>query len=707
MLNKKFNGSIREHFSIRKLTIGVASVLISVSFFGFSGSKVQAAENSVNNQPETEQVVKNETLQNNVADQSTNRDSQSNQELQQALIPGKNNTNQPNKVNGQGNNAAITNVPTNGSIEYNYSISAKDKNNGQIQTVNTGAAKHDNTAILVTKNAEDIQAHLELKNISKKDQFIGNSEWGTNNNPNKFNDDEADLFINAWSGGQGSLKIDSKKAANVVFTKNGEVINDNALPVYYLAKNGTWYTYQDMLKNFGATSIPQVTQIGFKGIIPGETTATMNVPLVVDPTASADNQIDTKSLNDQSIYVTTYNEPEKIWSIDEIKNEPLHLTTRNQDGTYILIDDSTFANLLPKAGQVVKIINSGNLLDTSNQTLYKNGIYVIELPAIQAVLQKYGYSVDPMSKNLTKLMSVYTYNANDNHLIIYAQDGKSVIKSAKPYLYIEVHKIINSKNETFEEGSPAIQNWNYRDGITDVYNVTNPTADHTTGYIYQNVPGNLQNVKLVNIKDSTGKIVKNIDGQTPAGTYYVTVAYKLNNSDDPAMLIEKTFEVTVTPKPAPVIPDNPIPNTPQVPTPTPSQPTNNSPVPITPTVRPLPEDTDNNTKPGKVKKNDNEVIAPKAQKANERTNKQIISGKKVNVKPTAINKSVSSHSIKTSTAYKVNAAVKAQNVTKEDNKSSASLPQTGASLDDLALLGLSLIGIASLIGLDILHKKEF
>lgn len=211
MLNKKFNGSIREHFSIRKLTIGVASVLISVSFFGFSSSKVQTAENSVNNQPETEQVVKNETLQNNVVDQSTNRDFQSNQELQQALIPGKNNTNQPNKVNGQGNNAAITNVPTNGSIEYNYSISAKDKNNGQIQTVNTGAAKHDNTAILVTKNAEDIQAHLELKNISKKDQFIGNSEWGTNNNPNKFNDDEADLFINAWSGGQGSLKIDSKK----------------------------------------------------------------------------------------------------------------------------------------------------------------------------------------------------------------------------------------------------------------------------------------------------------------------------------------------------------------------------------------------------------------------------------------------------------------------------------------------------------------
>lgn len=101
------------------------------------------------------------------------------------------------------------------------------------------------------------------------------------------------------------------------------------------------------------------------------------------------------------------------------------------------------------------------------------------------------------------------------------------------------------------------------------------------------------------------------------------------------------------------------------------------------------------------------MIAPKAQKVNERTNKQIISGKKVNVKPTAINKSVSSHSIKTSTAYKVNAAVKAQNVTKEDNKSSASLPQTGESPDDLALLGLSLTGIASLIGLDILHKKEF
>ncbi|WP_304228062.1 BspA family leucine-rich repeat surface protein [Lactobacillus kitasatonis] len=78
MLSKNnFNEKLREmdnqkdHFAIRKLTIGVASVLIGITFMGFGGQTVHADEGSGGNQPAVEQVSKetttNSTQQNNDA----------------------------------------------------------------------------------------------------------------------------------------------------------------------------------------------------------------------------------------------------------------------------------------------------------------------------------------------------------------------------------------------------------------------------------------------------------------------------------------------------------------------------------------------------------------------------------------------------------------------------------------------------------------
>ena len=70
MLSKNnFNEKLRQmdnqkdHFAIRKLTIGVASVLIGITFMGFGGQAVHAAE-VTNTQPAVEQVSK-ETNKNN------------------------------------------------------------------------------------------------------------------------------------------------------------------------------------------------------------------------------------------------------------------------------------------------------------------------------------------------------------------------------------------------------------------------------------------------------------------------------------------------------------------------------------------------------------------------------------------------------------------------------------------------------------------
>ena len=50
----------RDHFSIRKLTIGAASVLIGISFMGFGGQAVHADE-VTNTQPAVEQISKETT----------------------------------------------------------------------------------------------------------------------------------------------------------------------------------------------------------------------------------------------------------------------------------------------------------------------------------------------------------------------------------------------------------------------------------------------------------------------------------------------------------------------------------------------------------------------------------------------------------------------------------------------------------------------
>ena len=64
----------RDHFSIRKLTVGAASVLIGITFMGFGGQTVHADESSGGNQPAVTQMDKS-----NEDTQSSNTDSNAQQ----------------------------------------------------------------------------------------------------------------------------------------------------------------------------------------------------------------------------------------------------------------------------------------------------------------------------------------------------------------------------------------------------------------------------------------------------------------------------------------------------------------------------------------------------------------------------------------------------------------------------------------------------
>ena len=387
---------LKQRFSIRKLTIGVASVLIGLVFFGTNQTEVHAADTSTK-APVVEQKVQTDKADEQVQLPDTKVDAQSSNAKQtkvdikatdseqtkdtghittnavpkkdviteenktktstdvanQAIVPAKGNTSQPDKINGAGGkNSTITGVPSNGSIAYNYSVSAKDNKNGQIQQVSSAEAGKDNHATINAKNAEDIEAHLSLKNISDQAQYIGDKNSTNNDNGVHF-------FINAWSGEKHTLVVDPDKQSNVVFidNKSGQVINDDALPVYYLGSDQTWNSYQDTINKFGKDWIINVKQIAFAGEIPADTTARLNVPLVIDlkgTRTDLSNQITTNALNANSVYVYVH-DSHPVWTKDEVQNDTIHLTTRNSNGSYNIVDDPALSDLVPKVGNILKI----------------------------------------------------------------------------------------------------------------------------------------------------------------------------------------------------------------------------------------------------------------------------------------------------------------------------------------------------------------
>lgn len=716
LLNNEFK--TKQRFSIRKLTVGATSVLIGLTFLGVNGNQVHADVTS-NNQSQASQVQE----QTQAREENTNTTVQKPEQAptvteknptDQAIVADQNNSSKPNKVNGRDGNETITNVPSDGSITYDYSITAKNKNDGKVQAVNSGDSGKDNRATIVTNNADDIEAHLTLTNTSNTTKHVGPNDNG----------DVVRFFINAWTGPIGTLKIDSSKAANIVFIKDNQVENNNALPVYYLASDTRWLTYNDMVTNFGQDAISKVTQVGIRGDIPANTTAQMNVPLVVDSKAIlSNNQISTNGLNAKSIYVRTFN-GKVVWTTDEIKNERLYLTTRDADGSYSVVDDQGWFNDLPKAGDVVKIVNGGGLSPDDTTTLYTGGQYRINLADIQRVLQEHGYSVDPQNDNLESPMDYYSYIAASGLQIHNSDKSSFTPPEGHPFFYIEVHKIVNTKDMTFEQGSSEAQNWNAQQGITGVFNIDNPKAV-SNGYQYVDDSGSIQDAQLVSIRDSNGRNISAIDGNTPAGTYTVTVAYKLNGSSQSSMAIRNTYVAIITPRhEQPVTPpennnnnnqpgNNTSGNNQSGDSGQTNQPTNSEdttpaipPVQVTDVDNPATETVENNrplpenqpAKPEKEQPKNPSVVAPKATVI-KKTNKR-----KAMPIPKVAAVKVNKNSKKPASEVK-NTVVKQKNTVSTASKAKAELPYTGEKQSAIALVGLSLAAIG-LIGLAALRKRN-
>lgn len=686
---KDFKDLVLPHFSVRKLTIGTMSVMFGVFMWSVANGQVAYADTN-----EAKSEV-NETVTSQINDASEIvKMATSSPEEHKAIVNDKNNTSKTDK-RVDNNDNSITNVKGDGSVGYDVNVTAKDKTSGKTVTADMGSDLRKNNKAYLDPDNQDIAAHLKLTNHGESKLQIGNPA-------NHKNDDGANLFINTWNDVDHTLKIAQDQPAIITVTDStGKVIENSDLKVYYSIGN-LWLTYDEITNK---SLISQSRKVGLKGTLGAGLTADLSVPLVYD--ASAANQsygprneisVQTGTYNTSLITITTAAD-EKIWSKDEIRDDYLHPVFRGDDDNYYEIpDEDEISALLPKAGEVLTIIDSGSIFDTSGQVLYKGGKYQIALEQIQKILGQHGYAVN-IVRDGSDLMNNYTYHTKSLDTPVKTSDGSKNATDSKShqYFYIEVHKIVNAKDQTFEEGSSEAANWDVNQNVDSVYDMTYKAESHD-GFTINNVLGDKTKAKLISIKDDDGHLISRIDANTPAGTYCVTVGYAINGSDKADMLITNTAKVVITPKAftppsdQPTVPTNPAnPSTPVEPSrPTePSNPTQPSEVPPHADQPTKPQEPHKPAKPSKGRKQRRQSVQPHG---------QLIA----NIKSQRL-QAVNEASPAYGTGININTTPQGMNNQAKQNNS---LPQTGEKQKNTGLIGLVLVAVASLFGFATDKRKE-
>lgn len=353
---------------------------------------------------------------------------------------------------------------------------------------------------------------------------------------------------------------------------------------------------------------------------------------------------------------------------------------------------------------MIKITDSGNIFDTSNTTLYQGGQYEILLSAIQAVLGKYGYAVN-VTRNNQNFASTYYYNTNPT-AVLKTADGKGIASDSKSthYFYVEVHKILNTKDQTFPQGSTEARNWQYEQNVASVFD---EQFDHdvSTGYALKNIAAGTDTVFVVSLKDAQGNEVANdkIDADTPAGVYTITLGHYANGQK--SMLVTNTATITITPKPEQ--PTDPQPTTPEQPTNNPTTPTQPT-TPVTPPTNPV-----KSTKPSQTSNAKPKPVKP-AKPSHPQGQKQGNGQNGHNIQPKGQGAQSSNEirsqfqpekAIGTSTQVRL---LSEKNVRKGNLLSSTkTLPQTGAQqTNKWGLIGLIVAALAALVSLATDRKQD-
>jgi LPXTG-motif cell wall-anchored protein len=536
-------------FAIRKLTIGAVSVMFGAVIFAVSAGQVEAAENKPAQAVATE-VDKGAATKGKV-------DTAIPAERAHVVIPDKNNKpatepkindNVAKDVSGRETHQDVHNVFNKGKIQFDYSITGQDKD-GHVDEVKSDAPGHEAQAYIDLKQGRDFEAHLILKNLTDQDLLIDDS-WGgyittQNYHENKnflngyLHKKSAQLRIRSTNG----LKVSGDDEDYVTETnKDGQVIQDPEFDIYYEwpDKYNQWYQPDEVDPKVRRDTLMKTTHVGFQGVLKAGATAVLHVPLVADADTKQGGETEIIPEGDNLAAIRVYNKqsPDPLWDLDDVKDDPIHLTYRDGDN-YVMVPDND--NLqLPDIAAVVTIPDSGNAFDESGHTYYQGGTFHINLQKIQEKLAKDGFTVNPAGL----AQGYYSYSpSNEQQMGLKDPAGKQVVtQPGQPFFYIEVHRVLSAGDAHFVEHSLEANHFQAQNLLKAVYNLTPKTGTGHFGQEYQEKMADPRQVGL-KISDAQGQPVARIDGETPAGTYFVSFTFLVNGS----IPVSKTVQVVIDP----------------------------------------------------------------------------------------------------------------------------------------------------------------
>ncbi|WP_251546593.1 YSIRK-type signal peptide-containing protein [Limosilactobacillus caecicola] len=587
----------KQRFTIKKLTVGVASVLVGLAIYG-SQTQVASAD-TTDTTAATTAVEPATTNQDNQTATTTVNDSQlvsqatsqaEHDKLNQNLpsIVTKNSADSGSSLKTNGDQHQIVNLPD--GAQYNLSISATNDTTGGSESGQTSSIylpddDGHNYGLLNYQTASNVQINYELVNPTDTDMTIGGTQVSISNPLGKTQQGTDNTWLRITNGGK-------------VVDQDGNTID--SLTIQYDIDN-QWYTAEEA--ETAGLSLSNADKIQVSGTLPANTTAYVIVPLTFDRDQVAAELVDGEPLeNVISLWNTNYSGQihlrlsSPLWQLSDVTNDTLMPMLRTADGYQELPADVTSELLkaLPRAGQVLlsqyiqNYLNVQDSTSSSDPILWQGGRYYISTAAIQQVLGKYGYVVNINQSN-TDIVPYYSYIAKGGKTSLNA-DG-SVNSNPQYSFYIEVHPVLLTKDTEYEAGDPALNNWSETENITTLNDLEYDSSDGSGNY-YTTTAVDPSNAKLVSITDEDGNTISTINADTPAGVYTLTYEYALDGSDNPNMLISNTATVTLRAKETtPTTPEEPTdPTTPEEPT-TPGEPTD----PTTPENSTTPSTVDDST----------------------------------------------------------------------------------------------------------------
>lgn len=505
---------------LRKLSVGAASMMIGLTMLGVaSANNVAHADEGQSTIPVAAKPTTTATTNSNSTSTTTNNNSNVNNSVnaQQTV-------NQTIKVApagasaGESNNSLLNSeqaklTATNPGIVSNpsYNASAEptvvDEQIAHGVYVSTGDSAS-RTPFSVTDSENEGLSDEAVVNPGKTDELTMHGVITNNSDQTKHVEAVYSLPLDPTNESGSVVYKDITLDDSRFDPSKGITVNGgNNVQVSYAIVGGQYNDIKHLPSNFSWSKVMFITV--HADLAAGQS---MNVEIPL--------KIDTSKLNQSLIYGGNKYYWENRFNVGEtmflVNNQYVHKTNLrmrlgvpdsdlndhigqyflmayvNSDGKKIAVPSSVYEDINSSAdANTMKIGNNvhiANFHDSSvdnailyrqavnsgDHTVWTGGIYYIDLPAMQKVLTKYGYSFNLNSTN-TSVMPYYAYNvfgetthvqgANGNTGTISKAQNKGI--TITPDMYIQVHQILAGKDVNVKHGG----SWNFLENVAVARNL--------------------------------------------------------------------------------------------------------------------------------------------------------------------------------------------------------------------------------------------